>query len=90
MWICATYCPINGVYHGGSYLYDDLGNEYYVSGVTLGKESGRDISRNLAPQTPTRFTLRFENVSQEAKIAVTLILNTSAGDLTFRNIPLSE
>jgi len=78
-------------HYGTSYLYDDLGNEYRASGVTSGKDSSdRHVSRTFAPQTTVKYTLRFENVSTEAKIAVTLILYTNAGNLTFRNIPLSE
>ncbi|MBU1262493.1 hypothetical protein KJ640_06045, partial [bacterium] len=74
-----------------SYLYDDLGNEYRASGVTSGNDrSSQRVSRTFAPQTTVKYTLRFENTAPEAKMAVTLILSTSVGVLTFRNIPLSE
>ncbi|MBU1262253.1 CsgG/HfaB family protein, partial [bacterium] len=93
VWIAALFYHGDSIYSGRSYsyLYDDLGNEYRASGVTSGNDSSSQrVSRTFAPQTTVKYTLRFENTAPEAKMAVTLILQTSVGVLTFRNIPLSE
>ena len=74
-----------------SWLYDDLGNEYLANSVTLGQESdGSRIERNLAPQTPTKFILKFGDVSSEARVAAAIIIRTNIGAILFRNIPLTK
>lgn len=74
-----------------SRLYDDLGNEYHAESVTLGEKSSKGgVHRMLAPQTPTRFVLKFRGVSLEARLAVVIVVVTESGEIIFRNIPLTR
>jgi len=82
-----------GIYLGGARLYDDLGNEYKGSSLTIGQESisgNREARRILAPQTPTKFILQFRDVSPEVKVAVIIMVKGNFEDLFFRNIPSTK
>jgi len=79
-------------------LYDDLGNEYEGSSLTIGQESGSAstwVQRILAPQIPTKFILQFREVSAETRVAVVILVKVTSPDgkgeeLYFRNIPLTK
>jgi len=79
------------IYRDGSWLYDDLGNEYHARSVTIGQERSEfRVSRRLAPQTPTKFILQFGDISPEASVAVAIVVRMESGDILFRNIPLTQ
>ena len=85
-------------YAGNARLYDDLGNEYEGSSLTIGQEISSvryGVSRILAPQIPTKFILQFRDVSSDARVAVIILVIVVSPDgkreeLYFRNIPLTK
>ncbi len=63
-------------YVRGSFLYDDLGNEYHASKAQLGVDiSESEAFGMLIPQVSVNASLRFDSVSKQAK-KVTLVIGS--------------
>ena len=81
--------------HGRSRLYDDLGNEYPTTSAQIANSMNhlnnyRGVYKTIISGVPTRVTVAFEGFSPEATIITSLKIETNAGWIDFRNIPLTK
>ena len=77
---------------GESKVIDEAGNEYTGMESLLGGRKNRAIRgssyNDLLPQVPTQATIKFENVSSEAKQVTVLLHGGTVYRATFRNVKI--
>lgn len=86
-------------YYGCKYnyirIFDNFGNEYHVSTIQLGNKKHECCVKSLLVSgIPTKVSVGFEGVSQEANMISLFEIINSVGDseftVQFRNIPLNR
>lgn len=79
---------------GNSRLFDDFGNEYRVRRIQIANNSSSGtLSKDLIARVPTKASLEFQGISEEATAVAALELVFSGGtwsSLKFRNITISR
>jgi len=75
-------------------LFDDLGNQYFTSNISLGNESRHTnmLSRSLIADIATKASFKFSNITKKASyiaaLEINFVIGSSNKSIRMRNIPI--